>query len=337
MADAAHTARAMWTLFEPIHAVIYFVPEGRAAFEEAGLRGFWRGYFAGRAAPLGPAGAAVVTASFFNFAPAFVARAIPAVWDLITPEDALRTRLAGADAALRGLLAGREAEATVAADLLWQAIGELDFSGRVLAAANAALPVPDGPVGSPDGPVGSPDGPVGSPDGSSGSPDGSSGSPGSSGSRGGESSALARLWQAATVLREHRGDGHFAALAAADIDGCEAVALRCCMDLRRRETSNRCGAGPTSNGTAPSPDWPTAAGSAPTASSPTRARRRTTRWKTRPTGPRPARGPGSAPMRSRNSPACSPRWRRPARRPSPTPALSASPPPAPRARRAPRG
>jgi hypothetical protein len=184
----------MWTLFEPIHAVTYFAPEARGAFAEAGLRGFWRGYFAGRAAPLGPAGAAVVTASFFNFAPAFVARAIPAVWDLISPEDALRTRLAGADAALRGLLAGREAEAEVAAGLLWQAIGELDFSGRVLAAANAALGVPDG-----------------------------------------ESSGLARLWQAATLLREHRGDGHFAALAAADIDGCQAVVLRCCMDLRRED------------------------------------------------------------------------------------------------------
>jgi hypothetical protein len=194
---AAHTARVMWTLFEPVHAVIYFAPEARGAFEEAGLRGFWRGYFAGRAAPLGPAGAAVVTASFFNFAPAFVARAIPAVWELITPDDALETRLAGADAALSGLLAGREAEATVAADLLWQAIGELDFSGRVLAAANAALPVPDG------------------------APSGGSG--------------FGRLWQAATLLREHRGDGHFAALAAADVDGCEAVALRCCMDLRRAD------------------------------------------------------------------------------------------------------
>ena len=194
MADPARTARAMWTLFEPIHAVTYFAPEARGAFEEAGLRGFWRGYFAGRAAPLGPASAAVVTASFFNFAPSFVARAIPAVWDLISPEDALRTRLAGADAALRGLLAGREAEAEVAAGLLWQAIGELDFSGRVLAAANAALAIPDG-----------------------------------------ESSCLARLWQAATILREHRGDGHFAALAAADIDGCEAVVLRCCMDLGRED------------------------------------------------------------------------------------------------------
>jgi hypothetical protein len=189
----------MWTLFEPIHAVTYFSPEARAAFEQAGLRGFWRGYFAGRAAPLGPAGAAVVTASFFTFAPAFVARAIPAVWELITPQEALRVRLTGAEAGLRGVLAGREAEAAVAADMLWRAIGEPDFSGRVLAAANAALPPPVGE------------------------------------STGAGSHALARLWQAATLLREHRGDGHFAALAAADVDGCEAVALRCCLDLRRED------------------------------------------------------------------------------------------------------
>ncbi|MGW0810353.1 SCO6745 family protein [Nonomuraea sp. NPDC002799] len=31
------------------------------------------------------------------------------------------------------------------------------------------------------------------------------------------------LWQAATVLREHRGDGHLAALLAADLDGCESL------------------------------------------------------------------------------------------------------------------
>jgi hypothetical protein len=184
----------MWTLFEPIHAVTYFAPEARSAYEQAGLRGFWRGYFAGRAAPLGAASAAVVTASFFNFAPAFVARAIPGIWELITPDEALRVRMAGATGALSRLLAGREADADAAADLLWRAIGKLDFSGRVLAAADAALPVP-----------------------------------------GAGSSGPARLWQAATVLREHRGDGHFAALAAADIDGCEAVVLRCCLDLRRED------------------------------------------------------------------------------------------------------
>src|ERR1700741_2968323 len=50
--DAA-MARSMWTLFEPVHAVTYFAAEARSAYEQAGLRGFWRGYFAGRAPPGG--------------------------------------------------------------------------------------------------------------------------------------------------------------------------------------------------------------------------------------------------------------------------------------------
>ena len=227
----------MWILFEPVHAVTYFAAEARSAYEKAGLRGFWRGYFAGRAAPLGVAGAggmvaapadtaavptgtvaapagaasaAVVAASFFNFAPAFVARAIPGVWELITPEEALRVRLAGAAESLGRLLAGQEAEAAAAGDLLWRAIGELDFSGRVLAAANAALPVLPGE-------------------------DLAASSASSASSASLAAAGLGRLWQAATLLREHRGDGHFAALAAADIDGCEAVVLRCCLDLRRED------------------------------------------------------------------------------------------------------
>src|SRR5262249_6939844 len=176
-------AGAMWTLFEPVHDVTYCAPEALSAFTEAGLRGYWRGYFAGRAAPLGGARAAVVTASFFNFAPSFVARAIPGVWDLITPADAIAAREAGAAAALRRLLDGREAEAAKAADLLWRAVGDPDFAGRALSAANAAL------AGSGD--------------------------------------PLTRPWQGTPLVREHRGDGHWAALAAADIDGCEAIALRC--------------------------------------------------------------------------------------------------------------
>jgi hypothetical protein len=121
-----------------------------------------------------------------------VARAIPGIWELISPEEALRTRLAGATGALGRLLP--ESDVAGAADLLWRAIGELDCAGRVLAAANAALPVPD------DGPSG-----------------------------------LAGLWQAATLLREHRGDGHFAALVAAGVDGCESLVLRCGIDLRRED------------------------------------------------------------------------------------------------------
>jgi hypothetical protein len=186
VADTMSAARAMWTMFEPVHDVVYFVPEALSAFTRAGLRGYWRGYFAGRAAPLGRARAAVITASFYNFAPAFVGRAIPGVWDLITPEEAVAVREAGATASLRRLLDGREAEAAKAADLLWRAAEDLDFAGRVLSAANSELPISADP--------------------------------------------LTRLWQATTLLREHRGDGHFAALAAAGIDGCEAVVLRSAKD-----------------------------------------------------------------------------------------------------------
>ncbi len=188
--SADQVARRVWMLFEPVHAVTYFSAEARSAFEEAGLRGFWRGYFAGRAAPLGPVGAGPVTASFFTFAPGMVSRALPAVWDMVPPGDALKVRQAGAVAALRRVLVGHDDAVSVSADMLASAITGLDCSGRVLAGANAALPVPDEP--------------------------------------------LARLWHACTVLREHRGDGHFAALVSAGLDGCEANVLRAGLDLPRK-------------------------------------------------------------------------------------------------------
>jgi hypothetical protein len=180
-------ARGMWHLLEPVHSITYFAAEARTEYESAGLRGFWRCYFAGRATPLGTRSAPVVAGVFQTFAPAFVARAIPAIYDLITPEDALRVRLDGATAGLRRILVGQDAEVGKAAELLSQAIEQLDCGGRPLAAANAALPVPPDP--------------------------------------------FARLWHTATVLREHRGDGHFDALTAACFDGCEANVLRNGIDL----------------------------------------------------------------------------------------------------------
>jgi hypothetical protein len=181
----------MWTLFEPVHVVTYFAPEARQAFEQAGLRGFWRGYFAGRTAPIGAVDAPIVIATFFNFAPSFVRRAVPAVWDLITPEEALRARETGAVAAIRQILQCPDGQPgpeplRAAADLLLAVTEGLELAGRPLGGPNAGLPAPADPV--------------------------------------------ARLWHAATVLREHRGDGHIAALVAADIDGCEALVLRLAVD-----------------------------------------------------------------------------------------------------------
>lgn len=191
MDSSADAARTLWSLFEPVHAVTYFAPEARAAFEDAGLRGFWRGYFAARTAPFGTAGPEQVRSAFYSFAPGMVERSLPSVWEQVRPRQALAVRRSGARAALTRLLAGRDEAVARAADLLEPYARGLDVVGRPLAAANCALPWPDTPH--------------------------------------------ERLWHAATLLREHRGDGHVSALVCADLDGCEILVLRAGSDLPRAE------------------------------------------------------------------------------------------------------
>jgi hypothetical protein len=179
----ADTARRLHRLVEPIHLVTYFADEPDEALMALGLRNTWDCYFAGRAAPLGQVPAAVVHALFYNFADGEVARHIPRVWDMTTPEAALTAREQGCVAALRRIL-GDLADApglARAADLATRAATSAPTEGRAMYAALRALPVPEEPV--------------------------------------------ARLWHAATLLREHRGDGHIAALVAAGIGGTEAHVL----------------------------------------------------------------------------------------------------------------
>jgi len=138
------TARLLWSLAEPFHALTYFTDEAAAAFDAAGLRGFWAGYFAGRAAPLGAVGPEVVTATFVNFAPAFVARRVPEVWRAVTPAAALDARLAGVDGAIRRVLGGEwttSGAAVEAMELAVTAAAAVDAPGRPLAAANTAVVV----------------------------------------------------------------------------------------------------------------------------------------------------------------------------------------------------
>jgi hypothetical protein len=149
-----------------------------------GLRNQWDAYFAGRAAPFGRSvPAQVVHAVFYNFAPGEVARHIPKVWDLTTPEAALAAREQGCVAALRRILGDLvDGPGFVrAGDLLLGAATSAPVEGRALYAALRALPVPREPV--------------------------------------------ARLWHAATLLREHRGDGHTVALVAEGVGGTEAHVL----------------------------------------------------------------------------------------------------------------
>jgi hypothetical protein len=173
-------ARRMWPAFETYHAHVYFVPEAAEAYRRLGLKGGWMGYFASRAAALGAASPELVTAVFFNFHPAMVARALPDAWALASPEDVVAARLQTSDAALRRLIPdhiGSPTEAEAAA-LAREAAEATALAGRPLFAALRSLPWPDQPH--------------------------------------------LVLWHACTLLREHRGDGHVAALTAANLDGCEA-------------------------------------------------------------------------------------------------------------------
>jgi hypothetical protein len=185
--DAPRTARAMWKVFEPLHAVTYFADECIEEYGAAGLKGFWMGYFAGRAAPMGAVAPAVVDATFFSFNPDRVKRALPDAWGFAAPARVLDARLAGVDRFLgrvlgldgNGVPGIGEADVARAAALARSAVEGLATEGRPLAAANIALAWPDEPH--------------------------------------------LELWQAATVLREHRGDGHVVALVAAGLDGRQAL------------------------------------------------------------------------------------------------------------------
>ncbi|WP_251091877.1 hypothetical protein [Streptomyces sp. Caat 7-52] len=147
MADTM--ARALWERYEPVHDLVYFAPEARRAADGLGMRGFWMGYFALRAAPLGAAHPAVVTSCFYVFHPSRVARALPDAWAYAAPADVLAARWEAMDAAMTRLFGADtvgSAAFAEAADLAWEAAAAADTTGRVLAAANQALERPDRPA-----------------------------------------------------------------------------------------------------------------------------------------------------------------------------------------------
>jgi len=178
--DRTQLARSAHRYLEPLHTLVYFVPENGERYTDLGIKGGMRGYFASRSAPLGQVPAEVVISTFYNFAPAQVCKAIPSVWDVTSPDAVLAARVDGADAALRRLLGDvvDSAEMARAAELAREATTVLDIVGRPLYAGHAALAWPE--------------------------------------------PAHLQLWHAATLLREHRGDGHIAALVLAGLSGLDA-------------------------------------------------------------------------------------------------------------------
>ncbi|MFE3070807.1 hypothetical protein [Streptomyces sp. NPDC059247] len=223
----------MWHLLEPLHALLYYAPE---AFGEAAALGYdtterWPSYFAWRAAPLGPAGPVRVASAFHSFSPGTVARYVPAVWETASPVEVLAARLRAVDRTYRSVL-GADAltgpDLTEAASLARRAAEAIGGGGGATWSADGGV---DAGVGATSG-AGEDSG-VGGGSGDSAL----SGTGGISAVAGVAGRPLAAanaelpwtgvphldLWQAATVLREHRGDGHVAALLAAGLDPVESL------------------------------------------------------------------------------------------------------------------
>lgn len=127
-----------------IHGFIYFSPEASSEYDALGLDADQQ-YFAGRAAPMGPVPAEVVVATFFNFAPATVAAAVPAAWTVADPAaiQAARLRAVGTVLARHDMDAAAIAEAE---ELTGRIVSAVGYEGKPLAAANRAVAEPDDPA-----------------------------------------------------------------------------------------------------------------------------------------------------------------------------------------------
>jgi hypothetical protein len=181
--NPAELARRTWRTLEPVHGMIYFVPEAAESYARLGVEGR-SAYFPSRAAAMGAVSADVVVSTFFNFNPDLVHAAIPAAWEAATPGQWVEARLAAVDAAFRRLLGDTVVESEDmdrAAHLARVAANEASrlTAGRPIAAGHAELPWPQEPH-------------------------------------------LA-LWHAQSVLREYRGDGHVALLVVHGLSGIEAL------------------------------------------------------------------------------------------------------------------
>ncbi|MEV6957780.1 hypothetical protein AB0M97_00940 [Streptomyces sp. NPDC051207] len=174
--------RRCHNVLNPLHSAHYFSPDLDTELSAIGVSDPRAAYLAVRAAAMGAVGAGTVTAAFHSFSHELVARHVPGVWRIASPEAVLAARTRAVDATLRRLLGDEvlgSKDVAEAAELALRATEACERPARPLYAAHADLPVPDEPH-------------------------------------------LA-LWHAATLLREHRGDGHLAVLLDAGLDPLEAL------------------------------------------------------------------------------------------------------------------
>ncbi|WP_338891815.1 SCO6745 family protein [Rhodococcus sovatensis] len=140
-------------------------------------------YFAGRAAPMGAVGAGVVTATFYNFNRELIEPLVPAAWSVVSPAKILDIRYRTLDEAYTRLLGAEVLRSP-----------EMSEAAELASIAARGIPGNDGrPLYAAYADLEWPTTPH------------------------------LVFWHALTLLREHRGDGHIAALQTAELNGIEAL------------------------------------------------------------------------------------------------------------------
>lgn len=141
-ADLTKASRHAWGALEALHVLAYFAPQVTAAYVDLGLRPRL-GYFPGRASAFGPVGPEVPTATFYVFAPWLLEKALPASWDIASPEQVRQARSTAMSSVLEQVVGDRDV--TELLELTRTACEGLTTPGRPLFAAYAALDWPDDP------------------------------------------------------------------------------------------------------------------------------------------------------------------------------------------------
>ncbi|MDQ6642725.1 MAG: hypothetical protein M3Y66_09555 [Actinomycetota bacterium] len=176
--ELVHASRRAWSGLEALHVVGYFAEETTAEYVALGLHPRLS-YFATRAAAMGAVGPEVSEATFYVFAPWLHHKALPAAWQVTSPERLVQARRDGMRRALSRVLDAPDVSQALA--IARRVTEGLTAPGRPLYAGHAGLDWPE--------------------------------------------DDLLALWHAATLVREHRGDGHIAVLLTAGIDPVEATVL----------------------------------------------------------------------------------------------------------------
>ncbi|MFI0237179.1 hypothetical protein [Streptomyces sp. NPDC016845] len=141
-----NTVREVSGAVSAAHLFIYLVPEGAEEAAALGVTDRGPAYLAFRSAAMGAVPWQVTLAAFYNFSPRVV-RTMTGVWDAAPPERWQAARFRAAGRAMRRVgVHIPDDQLAEARALIDPVVARADHAGKVLAAANASVPLPSDPL-----------------------------------------------------------------------------------------------------------------------------------------------------------------------------------------------